>query len=232
MSITYSLSKNNLTNGANYYRAVVQSLATANLEQVIERMIARGCVVNHSDAESVIHHFFDAIEDYLLDGYRVVTRDVNFCVSIKGNFDGKTDVFSPDRHTIEAVAMPGAQLRRKVRTQARTQKVLAGQTRPELLEFTDWNSGQRDSLLTPGGLGQIIGQNLKFDPAYAEQGIFFVPAEGSPSQAAVVSHNTGGQLTFLIPASLAPGDYTLEVRASLTQGTPRSGTLEATLTVS
>src|SRR5262245_46000188 len=106
MGITYSLSKNNLTNGANQYRAVVQSMATADLEQVVDRMIAHGCVVSRTDALAVIHHYFDAVESYLLEGYRVVTPWVNHGLSIRGNFVSKTDSFSSDRHSIEAVTSP------------------------------------------------------------------------------------------------------------------------------
>lgn len=232
MPIYYSLAKNLLTNGANNYRAVIQSMDTVNLDQVIERMIAHGCILSRADAESTINHFFDSVESYLLDGFRVNTREINFAVSIKGNFNGKTDSFDPARHTIEAVTSPGAQLRRIIHMHARAQKDLVGQVRPELLEYTDWNSGERDSVLTPGGLGQIIGQNLKFDPSQPEQGIFFVTPEGSFHQAGIISHNTGGQLTFLVPISLTPGDYTLEVRTGLSQGALRKGSLEATLTVS
>jgi hypothetical protein len=232
MSITYSLSKNHLTNGANNYRATVQSMATANLDMVIDRMIAHGCVLGRPDALGVIHHFFEAVEGYLLEGYRVNTPWVNHSLSIRGNFESKTDSFDPNRHSIEAVAYPGARLRRAIRERASVQKNLAARMQPELLEFVDWNSDQRDSALTPGGLGQLVGKNLKFDPTQAEQGIFFIPAAGGNAiQVSVVSHNTDGQLTFLIPASLAPGDYSLEVRASLSQAAPRSGSLEASLTV-
>lgn len=108
----YSLAKNLLTNGANNYCAVIQSMDTVNLEQVIEWMIAHGCILSQADAESTINHFFDSVESYLLDGFRVNTREINFAVSIKGNFNSKTDSFAPSRHTIEAVTSPGAQFRR------------------------------------------------------------------------------------------------------------------------
>lgn len=195
-------------------------------------MIANGCAVSGNDADGVIDHFFDAIAEYLIDGCRVVTRGGNFSMSIKGNFEGKTDSFSASRHRINVNINAGALLRRNVLSRIHIQKELSGPVRPELLEYTDWNSTERDSVLTPGGLGQIIGQNLKFDPADPEQGIFFIAEDGTASKVSVISHNTGGQLTFLVPAELAPGDYSLEVRANVSSGSLRTGTLEATLTVS
>jgi hypothetical protein len=166
-------------NGANQYRAVVQSMDTANLEQVVDRMVAYGCAVSRTDALSVLQHYFAMVETMLLEGYRIVTPGVNYSISIKGNLDGKTDSFNAERHSIEAIVSPGARLRRAIRERAHAQKELAIQARPELLEYIDWNSGQRDSSLTPGSIGQIVDQRLKFDPVPPKQDIFFVTADGN-----------------------------------------------------
>ena len=111
------------------------------------------------------------------------------------------------------------------------QTELAGKTHPELLEYIDWNSGLHDHILTPGGLGQIIGQHLKFDASQIDQGVFFVTPDGSFHQTGVVSNNTDGGLTVLVPISLTPGHYTLEVRTNLAQGSLSRGSLETPLTV-
>ena len=46
MSISYSIHKNHLTNGADNYRGVVHFAGTVDLEGVIERMIADGELPN------------------------------------------------------------------------------------------------------------------------------------------------------------------------------------------
>ena len=104
--------------------------------------------------------------------------------------------------------------------------------RPNPVEFTDVNTGERDSLLTPGGMAQVVGHRLKFDPADAAQGISFVAEDGAETKVDVVGRNKPADLMFIVPQSLAPGDYTLEVRA-VTHGSDevRSGALDAVLTV-
>jgi hypothetical protein len=85
--------------------------------------------------------------------------------------------------------------------------------------------------MTPGGMGQLAGEQLKFDPTDPAQGIFFVAADGSEARVEVVDKNTGGELIFLIPASLTSADYTLVVRSHLNFGELRSGNFNATLMV-
>ena len=84
--------------------------------------------------------------------------------------------------------------------------------------------------LTPGGMGQLVGHRLKFDPADPNQGIFFVAPAGE-ARVQVVARNKPGELIFMVPA-LPAADYTLEVRATVHSSEDvRTGALEATLTV-
>jgi hypothetical protein len=64
-----------------------------------------------------------------------------------------------------------------------------------------------------GGMGQITGYRLRFDPSDPTQGIFFV--NGSATRVTVAGKNDPSELIFLIPASLTPGDYSLEVRSTM-----------------
>jgi hypothetical protein len=86
---------------------------------------------------------------------------------------------------------------------------------------------------TPGGMGQIEGHRLKFDPTDAAQGIFFIAADGTETQVAIVGRNKPADLMFMVPDTLTAGEYTLEVRATIHGSTDvRTGALEAPLTVS
>jgi hypothetical protein len=88
-------------------------------------------------------------------------------------------------------------------------------------------------VLTPGGMGQVVDHRLKFDPTDANQGVFFVAEGGGATKVDVVGRNKPGELMFMVPAGLASGDYTLEVRATIHGSEDvRTGALDATLTVS
>lgn len=232
MTISYSLHKNHLTNVPNQYRALVQSNGTITLEDIIKRMVIRGSTTTESDAYAVLMDFFTIIEGCLLDGLRVNTPLVNCGVSVKGNFDGQTDTFTSSRHWVEMTTSPGPQVRRVIQNRAQVQKQLASDVRPRLLQYLDLNSGERDGRLTPGGMGQIVGDKLKFDPADPTQGIFFTASDRSLNRVEIVGRNTSVDLMFLVPTNLLPGDYTLEIRSTLNSGSLRTGSLNVSLTVS
>jgi len=230
MPINYVLFENNLTSDPTDYMAMVQPTGTAELEDVIERIIQQGSTVTRPDIVSVMEDFFTAIENMVLEGMNVNTPSANYKASIKGIFDGQADGFDPSRHQIKAVVGPGKRYRKAIKDRAQAVKQEAVRPRPNPLEYTDINSGERNSVLTPGGMGQLVGHRLKFDPADPNQGAFFV-APGGELRVQVVGRNKPGELMFMVPA-LPAADYTLEVRATVHGSEDvRTGALEATLTV-
>ncbi|OGB67431.1 MAG: hypothetical protein A2Y94_10395 [Caldithrix sp. RBG_13_44_9] len=84
--------------------------------------------------------------------------------------------------------------------------------------------------MTRGGIGQITGHRLKFDPEDTKQGIFLVAEDGTETRITMVGVNKPSQLMFSIPSSLPAGNYTLEVRVIFSSKL-RSGKLTETLSV-
>ncbi|MCL4302835.1 MAG: DUF4469 domain-containing protein [Anaerolineae bacterium] len=231
MSVNFSLCKSNFSAEANQYRAVVQPAGTVNLDGVIDRMLIQHSTITRADILAVLDNYYTAIEGLLLDGFNIVTPGANYRTSVKGSFNGQGDGFTPGRNTVEATLSPGLQLRRAIEKRANVQKQEANERRPKLLDYLDLNSGELNSLVTPGGMGQVIGYRLKFDPADPEQGIFFIVADNKATRVSVVGKNTAAELMFLVPATLVPGDYSLELRTTMGNHVIRTGTLAATLTV-
>jgi hypothetical protein len=165
-----------------------------------------------------------------LEGFNVVTPGVNYRASVKGGFNGQSDSFSPSRNAVEATLSPGLKLRRAIRERASVQKQEANERRPNLVDYLDVNSGELNNLITPGGMGQVVGYRLKFDPADPAQGLFF-NGERDSTRVDLVGKNSAVELMFLVPASLIRGNYTLELRTTMGNHTIRTGTLAATLTV-
>jgi hypothetical protein len=232
MSINYALFKNHLTSDPDDYRAMVLSNGTAELEDVIDRMIEQGSTVVKADILSVLEDYYTAIENMVLEGMSVLTPGANYGASIKGVFNSQADSFDPNRHQVRASVSPGKRFRKAIRERSQPAKQEATRPKPSLLEFTDLNSDVRNSVLTPGGMGQVVGHRLKFDAEDPAQGIFFVAADDSETEVTVVGRNMPGELMFLIPEGLTAGDYTLEVRAGFGEDDIRSGALDVPLTVS
>jgi hypothetical protein len=230
MTIYFSLYKNNLSNEANQYRAVVQPTGTVTLDGVIDRMLMHQSTVTRPDILAVLDNYYTAVQGLLLEGFNVVTPGANYRASVKGSFDGQSDSFSPSRNAVEVTINPGLKLRRAIRERASVQKQEANERRPNLVDYLDLNSGELNSLVTPGGMGQVVGYRLKFDPADPTQGLFFIGDSGD-TRVDIVGKNTAVELMFLVPASLIPGNYTLELRTTMGNHTIRTGTLAASLTV-
>jgi len=221
-----------LTSDPHDYLARVVSSSTAEMEDVIDRMIEQGSTVVKADILSVLEDYHTAIENMVLEGVHVLTPGANYGASIKGIFNGQDDTFDPSRHQVRASVSPGSRFRKAMDERAQPSKQEAVLPRPSLLEFTDLNSEERNSVLTPGGMGKMVGHRLKFDAEDPAQGIFFLAAEGGETRVAVVGRNKPAELMFMIPADLAAGDYTLEVRAGFGEEEIRSGALKVPLTVS
>lgn len=232
MTISFSLYKNNLTDEPNQYRAVVQPSGTISYDEVIDQMLIHHSTVTRSDALAVLDSFMLTIENMLLLGYNVNTPGFNFRAKIKGNFEGQNDGFVSGRNSVEASMSPGPRLRKGMQ-RAQVQKQESNERLPRPVDYTDLNTGELNSVLTPGGMGQLTGYRLKFDPADPEQGIFFVPSgEASTVRVSVVGKNGPSELMFLVPPTLTPDNYSLEIRSTMGNGTVRTGVLADTLTVS
>lgn len=231
MPIHYSLFENNLTSDPDDYMALVQSIGTADLAMIIERMIQQGSTVTKADTLGVLEDYFTAVESLVLEGMSVTTPIANFSASIKGVFNSRTDSFDASRHQIRATVNPGRRLRNAM-GRARASKQEAVKPAPNPLEYVDIASNMRNTTVTSGGMGQVVGHRLKFDAADENQGVFFIAADGTATRVTTIGRNMPADLMFMVPAGLAAGEYTLEVRAVFAADDLRTGALAAALTVS
>lgn len=229
MTINFSLYRNTLNPEVTQFRAVVQSAGTMDYEQIVDLVVKQNSTVTRADVLAVLDNFFTVIEDALLLGFNVNTPGINGRVSVKGSFEGQNDGFTPGRNRVEASFTPGPRIRRKIQ-EAQVQKQESSDRLPRPLDYTDLNSGETNSQVTPGGMAQVTGYRLKFDPSDPNQGIFFI--NGSTTQVSIVGKNGPSELMFLVPPGLTPGDYRLEIRSTMGNGTIRTGALAETLVVS
>ena len=230
MPINYTPQQNNFATDPDDHMAVVISAGSVEQEGVIQRMIERGSTVTEADILAVLHDYHAAIESLTLEGFKVLTPGANYFTSIKGTFNGPTDSYDPSRHSVEPSLRPGKQYRRTIRERARVRKVESSKPAPNPLTYADFGSSQSNNAITLGGMAQIVGHRLKFDVADPGQGIFFTASDGTATRVDMVGKNMPGELMFMTPASLPPGNYTLTVRAAFGKSI-RTGLLDVELTV-
>ena len=129
------------------------------------------------------------IEDALQEGYNVVTPLVNYRMSIRGVFEGPLDGFDESRHRLLPRLLPGKRLRKALRD-VPVAKVRSEKPRPQPLMYLDIATGVSDDIVTPGGVGQVAGDRLRFDPADPDEGIFFVSGENGTTRVETMVKNS------------------------------------------
>jgi hypothetical protein len=230
MSIHYALFENHLTTDRNDYSAKVSPVRVVELNEVINRMVERGSTVTRPDILSVMDDFQEALQSLLEEGSNVNLPFANYSMSIKGVFDGQNDTFDSHNHQIMCRLHPGRDLKKFIAGNVSAIKEETIKPSPNLIDIIDVATGERNSILTPGNMGTIIGSRLKFNADSADEGIYFIDESNTESKAPFVGKNKPGELMFLIPENLTAGSYTLEVRASFGD-LIRSGQLSGTLQV-
>jgi len=239
MSIKYALFENHVTSDPNDYAAVVQITDSADGDDLVQDIIDQGSTVTKADILAVTADLKLALQRRIEMGQRVSYFGMSeYFPRVKGVFIGPTDTWDPARHKVDVGSNPGSELREAVRVGATPERVEAVKPSPNLIEYFDFGSDTANDQVTVGNVGRISGSRLKFDTAAADEGIYFVATAGGETKVTMVTYNKPGRLDFLVPATLVPGTYNLEVRAR--QGEPpagpdnrelRVGRLDAVLTV-
>ncbi len=231
MPLKYALLDNRLTEDPNDYAAKVQDLESKSIDDIIDVMIGRGSTVTRAEALSVLEEYSAALEQLLRDGHSINTPLFNLIPSIKGVFYDKNESFNPERHQVRVNVRPGTRLR-QIESQIQVERVSASRPTPEPEDFEDVASETRNSQITPGGLAKLTGSRLKYEPNDAQQGVFFIDAAGAETRVTMIARNKPSELNFQIPATLAAGAYTVEVRVVLPRTTDlRTGQLPQALQV-
>ena len=232
MSIIYVLSENHLVDKSNAYMGRVTSKGTIDVQGLVDDILKHSNRLMPSDILPVLELYENAIINRLQAGYRVNTRLVNFGLSIQGTFNGPDDRFDASRHRLNITASATTVARRKLRADVQMKKGQAWDKMPNLESYFDFASQSRNRLLTPNNPGQLSGHRLKFDADDSTQGVFFIAtSDGTATRASLMIRNKPADLMFMVPAGLAAGEYTLEVRTALKQNRQGIGRLHHPLTI-
>ncbi len=230
--LKYTLVESSMTVDPHNCVAIVSSPESKDLNDVIDFMIAEGTGLTRPQALAYFEKLTQTVEYFVGQGHRVNTPLIRVRPCISGLFIDKKDVFDPNRHQINVRATAGLRLR-MLETNIKVEKVKFIQPVPILEIFTDAITGETNFFGTPGGIGVLKGNLLKFDVTDNQQGVFFasVADPSNETRVEVYSGIKPSEIHFQIPA-LAAGDYTIAVKSILKSGgTLRKGELEHTISV-
>lgn len=232
MAIKYYLQPNPITPDPNDQSARAITNQIHVIESITREMLRRGSTITEANVRAVLKVFFEVVTDEVVEGNNVNLPLINIKPTITGVFANTVDSFDTSKHTKKAKVSSGVLLTQKLNL-ATIEKVTQVTASPALIQFTDVNSQTTDSILTPGGIAQVVGEELKYNPNNPAEGIYFIASDGAATKVDIVASRTEGKLVFSIPNTLTAGSYTLEVRKGYgtTNIVIRTGSLNDSLQV-
>ena len=224
--LKYCLRENLLTPDENDYMAQTADVRSFSLDEIIDLMMQKGSTLTKADTKAALQVYGEVISALIADGAAVNTPLMNTSVSVSGVFIGANDTFDKKRHAVN-LNLTAGNLLKEAAAKIKCEKTEAADTNPYITEVSDIVSAKVNEVLTAGGIVQLVGARLKFDPKDTAQGIFFVPETGAEVKAAVIAENKPARLMAIIPADLAAGSYYIEVRTKIIGSSQKSKTLKA-----
>ena len=186
---------------------IAKTLANNNItiNELVDRVADAKTSLGQGDIRGVIETLCQVIEREVTTGNSVQLGGIcQIRPSIKGTFDSINDGYNPERNSIEVAVAAGARLRKAVKDNAAVEKIGHSAPLPDLAEFYDVGTQTVNEEISVGNIGQISGQDLSFDAADPEQGLFIVDDVNlTPMQISAIQKATDGQIVFLNQA-IAP----------------------------
>ncbi len=214
--LKYSLSKNLLTKDSYNFVAKVHPAGSCDKEAIITEMLRHGTLLTKTDILAVLNGFEETILDIIDSGRTVNTPLFKTSFSISGVFDGPDDNFERNRHKIKVNLTNGIRLRDSV-TKVDLEKTKTRITSPQIYEVKDIISGKVNKQLTPGGIVELFGHNIRISGNNTDCGLWFIPDSGEAIKAQIFAQNKPSKLIAMIPA-LTNGGYNLKVVTQFTVG--------------
>lgn len=205
----YSLTRYSLNGRTDDYKAQVRPSQSYDIERLINRMLNKGTSVTRTDILSVINLYEETIADITTEGDRVNTPLFNTSFSITGMFKGPIDTFDENRHKLRVKFTKGTLLRDAI-ADVVLEKTRTISQHLQILEVKDSFSGKMNESLTPGGVVEVRGNNIRIAGTNADCGLWFVPDLGDAVKVRTIIQNKPSVLFAVIPL-LAAGTYSIKV---------------------
>jgi len=223
--LRFFLLDNPLTPDPKDCRAQVLTAGNRTMDDIIDIAMKRGSLVTRPDLKAVLELVFEVMTDEVAEGYSLSTPLCHVRQSIRGVFENDDAVFDPSKHEVRPSITAGALLEKKMRDVIPV-KDTATKAVPILRKLYDQVSGSNEGEITPGSMAILKGSRLRWDALEADQGLFFIDSAHAETKVDAVLEASPSKISFQIPAGLATGNYTLQLRSRSYSTLMRTGILD------
>ena len=181
-----------------------------NIDELINRILDRGTTLTKTDLLAVFHIANEEVAKASAKGETINLPLFNTSFSISGVYDSALDTFDGNRHKLNLNLTKGVLLR-EAEKQVKLVKTTTVAPLPNIMEVMDFKSGTVNDRLTPDGVVEARGFNLKIDGDDPACGLWFVSEDGQQQlKSEIFIDNKPAKVTAFIPI-LSTGNWQLKV---------------------
>jgi hypothetical protein len=194
----YNLVENQLTDNADDYSAQTHCTGSLDKEAIITRMLNRGTLLTRTDILAVLNNLEETVIEALREGYNITHPLFHTAFSISGVFDSPLDSFDGNRHKLNINLTKGLLLR-DIEKKIKFEKTASVAPLPQIQEVKDSISGKVNEIITPNGVIEVYGYNLKIEGDNPSCGLWFVNEKGEEKKAEVIIENKPSKILAMVP---------------------------------
>lgn len=230
--LKYSLTENILTDRPDDFSARTHVSKSYNKTKFIKRLLEKGTLMTETDAVAALNAIENTILEIIEEGGTLNLPLFNTSFSISGIFKGPLDNFDNSRHKLN-INLSKGKLLRTAEKKVALEKTKAISPQPIIVEVKDSISGKKNQQLTPNGVIEIRGNNIKITGDNPSCGIWFV-GHNKETKTLIIAENKPSTVIAVIP-ELDKGEYHLKVvtqySGSIMLKTPKEYLYPSTLKV-
>jgi hypothetical protein len=229
MALKIAVFKNFLPNCPSPFIVRSDSSDVVEFDRFVEIMAAGRTTLTQTDIVAAMQLFKEELQKQLAEGKTVKTPTGSFYLCAAGSMGSLDESYLPKSQTNN----------HEVRLHHKPEKAfedsiigalkIVREERPDLSIpslRTVLAAGDDSGAIGAGGMIQIKGLRLRFDPKVPEQGVFFVDAAGAETRSPFYPMVLPGTVLAGVPDTLVPGSYAVVLRAAVNGKDLREGRFE------
>jgi len=187
-------------------------------EDLIQLAVARGTDIGASTMRATLEIISELAIEQITKGAIVHLGLAQFHVNVHGVFQGDAAKWDKEKHSLHVQANPIVELKKAVESCEVELRGMAPE-RAGINSVKDLNSEEFNTTITPGGVVQVFGSNIKIVGDLESLGIYLYHLETNTEIVIPMSRlavNAPSHLFFVAPADLKIGLYSLSVLTQYT----------------
>lgn len=219
MALKIAVLKNNFPGCLSPFVVRSENSDIVEYDKLVEIMAKGRTTLSQIDIVAVMQLYKEEVQRQLAEGKTVKTPTGSFFLSAAGSMDSLDESFLPNDQTKNHEVRLHHRPEKSFEASILDELQIVREERPNLsvpIIRTVEAAGETGSgTIRSGGMVQIKGLRLRFEPQESGQGAFFVDAAGAESRSTFYPLILPGTVLASVPDTLAPGTYGIVLRAAV-----------------